>query len=181
MKRILFLIITLLMLLPCMAQAADPIITSDVRTFNPLKGEYTLKGNVFVQLTPHDQVLTITGDYTTVMVFSMEVHGQGNIGLSYGDLKFKCDKTDVYHSKRTAFVEGNLTFQDGNTIITAEKGAFCWKTKLATFQGKVMVNGKPYEQEIQYNVQTKEITGTPGAPLPQAPIEKDNKENTVSK
>lgn len=178
MKRILFLIITLLMLLPCMAQAADPVITSDVRTFNPLKGEYTLKGNVFVQLTPHDQVLTITGDYTTVMVFSMEVHGQGNIGLSYGDLKFKCDKTDVYHSKRTAFVEGNITFQDGPVTITAEKGAFCWKTKLATFQGKVMVNGKPYEQEIQYNVQTKEIAGVQNPSEPQATA---NQNNTVSK
>lgn len=157
MKKVFLLLVTLLMLLPCMVQAAEPIITSDVRTFNPLKGEYTLKGNVFVQITPHDQVLTITGDYTTVMVYAMEIHGKGNIGLSYGDLKFKCDKTDVYHSKRTAFVEGNLSFQDGATSIKADKGAFCWKTKLATFQGNVVVNDKPYDKEIQYNVVTKEI------------------------
>ena len=157
MKRIFLIVLTLLMLLPCMAQAADPVITSDVRTFNPLKGEYTLKGNVFVQLTPHDQTLTITGDYTTVMVYSMEVHGSGNIHLTYGDLNFTCDKTDVYHSSRTAFVEGNLSFQDGSTVITAEKGSFCWKTKLATFHGNVVANGTPYKQDIQYNVNTKEI------------------------
>lgn len=161
MKKILVLLIALMLFLPGVVQAADPIIKSDNRTFNPLKGEYALKGNVFVQLTPHDQVLTITGDYTTVLVYSMEVHGHGNIGLTYGDLKFKCDKTDVYHSNRTAFVEGNITFQDGSTIITAEKGAFSWKTKLASFQGKVTVNGQPYEQDIQYDVQTKQFLPAP--------------------
>lgn len=157
MKKILMLLVTFLLLLPCLAQAAEPIIKSDTRTFNPLKGEYALKGNVFVQLTPHDQVLTITGDYTTVLIYSMEVHGHGNIGLTYGDLNFKCDKTDVYHSNRTAFVEGNITFKDGPTTITAEKGSFCWKTKLAAFQGKVVVNGKAYDRDVQYDIQTKQL------------------------
>lgn len=97
------------MMLPSMC-FADPVIKSDSRTFNPLTGVYDLQGNVFVQFPAHDTTLTITGDATKVYLYAMEVHGQGNIRLSFGDMSFACDKVDVYHSGRTAYVNGNLVF-----------------------------------------------------------------------
>ena len=145
------------MLLPASVFASDPVITSDSRTFDPLSGEYTLTGHVYVRITPHDQEMIITGDYTKVKVYSMEVHGKGNINLTYGDLNFTCAKTDVYHSNRTAYVEGNITFKDGPTTITADKGSYCWKTKLAAFQGNVVVNGQAYDHDIQYDVTAKKV------------------------
>lgn len=151
----------LLMLLPSMCSAVEPKITSDTRTFNPLKGIYDLRGNVFVQFPAHDTLLTITGDTTQVYLYDMEVHGQGNITLSFGDMSFKCDKVDVFHKERTAYVEGKCSFVDkfeNKTVsITADKGSYCWKTKLAHFSGNVSVDGQKKKQDVTYNVITKEF------------------------
>ena len=87
----------------------------------------------------------------------MEVHGQGNITLSFGEMSFNCDKVDVYHSDRAAYVAGNCNFKDGSTTITADLGSYCWKTKLAAFSGKVKVNGKSHKGDIAYNVITKQF------------------------
>ena len=140
-----------------MCGAVEPTIKSDKRTFNPLTGVYDLQGNVFVQFPAHDTMLTITGDTTKVYFYKMEMHGQGNITLSFGEMRFKCDKVDVYNSDRTAYVEGNCDFKDDAMLITADKGSYCWKTKLASFQGKVKVNGKAYKNDVVYNVMTKKL------------------------
>lgn len=157
MKKLILSVVMLLMLLPSLCWAVEPIITSDSRTFNPLKGIYDLRGNVFVQFPVHDTTLTITGDTTQVYLYNMEVHGQGNITLSFGEMRFNCDQVDVYHSDRTAYVNGNLKFQDEAVNITADSGSYCWKTKLAAFHGNVKVNGKPQNDDIAYNVTTKKI------------------------
>ena len=157
MKKFILAMLLLLTMIPSMCSAVEPVITSDSKTFNVMKGIYDLRGHVFVQFPAHDPTLTITGDATQVYMYAMEVHGQGNITLSFGDMHFKCDKVDVYHSDRTAYVTGNLNFQDGNTKITADKGSYCWKTKLAEFSGNVTVNGSPHAGAVAYNVMTKEI------------------------
>ena len=160
MKKLLLVITMLLMLLPSLC-FADPVIKSDSRTFNPINGVYDLQGNVFVQFPVHDTTLTITGDTTKVYMYAMEVHGSGNITLSFGDMHFKCDKVDVYHSDRTAYVDGNLHFQDAATTITADSGR---SPKLnvilplpSAFHGNVVVNGTPHEGDIAYNVMQKKI------------------------
>ena len=146
-----------LLMLPSLCLAVEPTIKSDTRTFNPLKGIYDLQGHVFVQFPAHDTLLTITGDNTRVHLYQMEVHGQGNITLSFGEMCFNCDKVDVYHSDRAAYVAGNCNFKDGSTTITADLGSYCWKTKLAAFSGKVKVNGKSHKGDIAYNVITKQF------------------------
>ena len=108
MKKLLLILTMLVMMLPSMC-FADPVIKSDSRTFNPLTGVYDLQGNVFVQFPAHDTTLTITGDATKVYLYAMEVHGQGNIRLSFSDMSFACDKVDVYHSGRTAYVKEVVT------------------------------------------------------------------------
>lgn len=157
MKKIFLLIMMLLMLLPTICFAAEPIIQSDSRTFNPLKGIYDLRGNVFVQFPVKDITMTINADTAQVYIYNMEVHGQNNITLSFGDMSFKCDKVDVYHSDRTAYVSENCIFQDGNTNITSDKGSYSWKTKIAAFQGNVKVNGQPHDGDIAYNVIAKKL------------------------
>lgn len=156
MKKLLLAIVMLLMLIPSLC-FADPVITSDSRTFNPMTGVYDLQGNVFVQFPVHDTTLTITGDSTKVYMYAMEVHGNGNIRLSFGDMHFNCDKVDVYHSNRTAYVTGNLHFNDNATTITADSGSYNWSTKVAAFHGNVNVNGTPHDGDIAYNVVEKRI------------------------
>lgn len=169
MKKFLIAIL-MIFILPVMCFAAEPtssthktskgndvVIKSDTRTFDILKGIYDLNGNVFVQLPARDKTLTIKGDRTTVHLYKMEVHGKGNITLIYDDLDFKCDAVDVYHKARTAYVAGNILFQHDNTKITANKGEFNWKTKLATFDGNVVVNGEAQSGKIIYNVLEKKI------------------------
>ncbi len=138
-------------------KGGDVIIQSDTRTFDIMKGIYDLNGNVFVQLPAHDKTLTIKGDRTKVHFYQMEVHGNGNITLIYDDLNFKCDTVDVYHKQRTAFIAGNLNFVDGDTKITADKGSFNWKTKLASFEGNVTLNGKPQQGTLTYHVIQKKV------------------------
>ena len=157
MKKIILALFMLLMLLPSMCGAVEPTIKSDKRTFNPLTGVYDLQGHVFVQFPAQDTMLTITGDNTKVYLYNMEVHGQGNITLSFGKMSFKCDKVDVYHYDRTAYVEGNCNFQDDGMVITSDKGSYCWKTKIADFQGNVKVNGKASKSDVRYDVMTKKL------------------------
>ena len=159
MKKLLLLIMVIVMFIPSLCLAAEPIIKSDTRTFNPFTGVYDLKGNVHVQIPTNDTMLTITGDQTMVSLYKMEVHGQGNITLAYDDLKFHCDKVDVYHKDRTAYVTGNCSFVNGATSISADQGSFNWKTKLANFQGNVKVNGVPQKEAVTYNVLTKSFVG----------------------
>lgn len=159
MKKLLLLIIAIVMFIPSLCAAAEPIIKSDTRTFNPFTGVYDLRGNVYVQIPTNDTMLTITGDQTMVSLYKMEVHGQGNITLVYDDLKFHCDKVDVYHKDRTAYVTGNCSFVTGATSISADQGSFNWKTKLANFQGNVKVNGVPQKDAVTYNVLTQSFVG----------------------
>lgn len=169
MKKI-FLTILMLLMLPAMCLANDTtssthktskgkevVIQSDVRSFDILKGVYDLQGNVFVQLPAHDKTLTIKGDRTAVHLYKMAVHGKGNIILIYDDLDFKCDTVDVYHKGRTAYINGNISFQHDKTKITSDKGSFNWKTKLATFEGNVTVNGEPREGKVTYHVLDKKF------------------------
>lgn len=165
-----FMIFLMLLMLPTLCFANEPtssthktskgnevVIQSDTRTFDILKGVYDLNGNVFVQLPARDKTLTIKGDRTTVHLYKMEVHGKGNITLIYDDLDFRCDAVDVYHKNRTAYVIGNMNFQHGKTKISADKGNFNWKTKLASFEGNVIVNGKKHPGKVTYNIVEKKI------------------------
>lgn len=162
MKKIIALVLMLVTLIPalCFAGKVEPVIRSDSRTFNPLSGVYDLQGNVFVQFPAKNKILTITGDATQVHLYAMEVHGQGNITLTYDDLTFKCNKVDVYHSDSSAHVSGNLLFTQGQTRITANEGVFNWKNKQAEFDGNVTVNGKPHEGLLTYDVIQQKIVDT---------------------
>lgn len=162
MKKILLTICMLLMLIPSVCLAEGPTITSDSRTFDPIRGIYDLRGNVFVQFPAQDTMLTITGDTTQVYLYAAEVHGKDNITLTYGNMNFRCDKVDVYGTESTAYVSGNISFVQGGTSITADSGSFNWRTKLASFSGNVKVNGKPQKDGVTYNVIKSEI-------VPQAP------------
>ncbi len=167
MKKLLMLLVTFVLfsLLPgiCMA-GVTPVIRSDHRTFDPLKGIYNLRGNVFVQIPVHDTLLTITGDTTAVYLFSMEVHAEGNINLAYEDLLFSCGQADVYHAESTAYVRGNLLFTDGTVEIQADKASFSWKTKEAVFSGNVFINEARQKGDVHYDVVQKVFLEEPAPP-----------------
>ena len=192
MKKIFIICCLLLSLVPGLCFADSPIIKSDSRTFDIMKGVYDLQGNVFVQFPAHDKTLTIQGDRTQVFLYDMEVHGKGNISLAYDELSFLCDQVDVYHKQRSAFVFGNCSFQHEDLRITADQGSFNWKRKLASFQGNVLVNEQPTAGRVVYHVLEKrflteaEITTLQLPPLPPMPVieaatEADNKEQAQVK
>ena len=188
MKKIFAICCLLLTLLPALCLADTPIIKSDSRTFDVMKGVYDLQGNVFVQFPAHDKTLTIKGDRTQVFLYDMEVHGVGNIQLAYDQLNFLCDRVDVYHKQRTAFVAGHCRFQHEGLELTADQGSFNWKKKLATFQGHVSVDQGPFQEKVVYHVLEKrfltdeEIAALQLPPLPPLPVEEiaaPNKEETA--
>lgn len=168
MKKII-LTILLLFLIPLQCLANDVassthttskgelVVQSDSRTFDVLKGVYELKGNVYVNLPIRKKKLVVKADRASVHIYDLEVHCSGNINLVYNDLNFKCDSVDVFHEGRIAYVTGNLQFDDGKTKITADKGSYCWKTKLASFEGNVVVNDEPQCGIVTYHVVNNKI------------------------
>lgn len=154
MRKFIFHLIALLLLIPNMA-FAEFTVNSDYRTFDIVKGIYDLKGNVFVQFPVHDTTMTITGNETKVFMYKQEVHGTGNIKLSFGDLKFSCDKVDVFSKERTAYLEGNMKLITDTVTITSDSGSYCWKTKIANFNDNVYVNGQAKPNNTKYNMETK--------------------------
>ena len=176
MKKIFLICCLLLSLVPGLCFAESPIIKSDSRTFDIMKGVYDLQGNVFVQFPAHDKTLTIKGERTQVFLYDMEVHGKGNISLDYDELSFLCDQVDVYHKKRSAFVFGNCSFRHQDLLITADQGSFNWKQKLASFQGHVVVDGQPADTKVVYHVleqrllSPEEIAALNLPPLPPMPV-----------
>lgn len=128
-------------------------ITSDTRHFNPISGEYDLNGHVFVSLPTHGEQLVIKADKAKVKLYSQEVTANGHITLAFGKMSFRCDETHVVSKERTAYVKGNILFKHLKNQIKADSAAYCWKTKLATFQN-ASVNGKDGQAEVKYNVMT---------------------------
>lgn len=149
MKKI-FVLVLMMLLLPAIC-LAEPQVTSDTKTFNPFTGVYDLRGNVHVEIG--DRI--ITGDAAQVSMYKLEVHGQGNITLREDDITFRCNTVDVYGKKKTAYVAGNMQFSQGDLVIKADSGSFCWGTKNAVFNGNVTVNGEPRSNEVVYNVREK--------------------------
>lgn len=139
------------------SKGRELVVQSDSRTFDVLKGIYELNGNVYVNLPLRKKNIIVKGDRASVHIYDLEVHCEGNINLSYGDLNFNCDSVDVYHKGSTAYITGNLQFDDGKTKITADKGKYCWKTKLATFEGNVIVNGENKGNKVTYHIINKII------------------------
>lgn len=157
MKKFIFMLVLAISIIASTCFAKEPIITSDTRTFNPMSGVYELTGNVHVEIESQDQPIIIKGGHAKVNIYSMEVHADKNISLSFGEMNFLTDKVDVYHKNRTAYVNGNCKFKDARVAISSDKGTYCWKTKLSTFSGNVVLNGEPINKDIQYNVVTGEI------------------------
>lgn len=158
MKKLFLMTVLLICMLASNCFAADPIITSDIRTFNPLSGVYELTGNVHVEIESHNQPIIIRGDHAKVNVYAMDVHADKNITLTFGDMNFLTDKVDVYHKEHTAYVSGNCRFKDSRITVSSDKGSYCWKTKLSVFSGNVVLNGKPVNGDITYNVISGEIS-----------------------
>lgn len=154
MRKIIFSIILTIIMLPSIC-FAEPIIKSDSRTFDIIKGVYDLRGNVFVQFPVRGSNMTITGDITKVYMYQQEVHGSGNITLSFDNMKFSCDNVDVYSNQRIAYLEGNMNFNSNDLNITSDSGSYNWKTKIAIFNGNVKVNGESKPNNTKYNMETK--------------------------
>lgn len=157
MKKVFLMIFLILGVLTSTCFAKQPTITSDARTFNPLTGIYELTGNVHVELENHNQPILIQGQHAKVHIYTLEVHADNNISLTFGDMNFICDSVDVYNSNNTAYVNGNCKFTDSRINATSDKGSYCWKTKLAIFSGNVRLNGEPINGDVKYNVITGEI------------------------
>lgn len=152
MKKI-FALVLMLLFIPAIC-LAKPQVTSDKQSFNPFTGVYDLQGNVHVEIG--DRI--ITGDAAQVGTYTLEVHGQGNITLRESDIAFDCDTVDVYGREKTAYVNGDMRFTQGDLVITADNGSFNWGTKNAVFTGNVVVNGTPQSGAITYNVRDKTFT-----------------------
>ncbi len=153
MRFLLIFFTILFMAFSSSVDASTPVVKSDSRTFNPLTATYNLKGNVYVEIGSQ----IITADEATVSLLSLEVHGKGNIKLNNNDISFSSNSVDVYGTQSTAYCIGNCVFAQANTKITADQGSFNWKTKIATFDGNVIVNDTPKSGTIKYNVITKEF------------------------
>lgn len=130
---------------------ADFTVSSDSREFSVITGVYDLAGNVIVQFPARGSTMTITADKAKVQMYQQELHGNGNITLTWDGLKFSCDSVDVYHTERTAYLTGSLIFDANGHHITSNEGQYNWKSKIALFSGNVVVDGASKTGSVQYS------------------------------
>ena len=154
MKKVFILVSLLLALfLPSLALAARPEVSADNTQFNPLTGIYQLDGNVTVRLPGQ----IIIADHATVHMYQLTVQASGNVRLSDNDISFYCDQVNVIGNESTAYCSGNCRFTEGATNINSNQGSFNWDSKIATFNGNVMVNGAARQGTVAYNVINKQF------------------------
>lgn len=142
------------MLIPATCLAGKFTVASDSREFNIVTGEYNLAGHVIVEFPAQGSTMTITGDKAIVQMYQQELHGNGNITLTWDNLNFNCDIVDVYHTQNTAYLKGNLRFKANGNNITSNTGVYNWNTKVAKFSGNVIVNGSRKSGDVSYSFKT---------------------------
>ncbi len=130
---------------------AEFTVNSATKNFDILTGDYHLTGNVIVKFPVQNSTMSIKGDQAVVQTWQQELHANGNIKLSWENLNFSCDRVDVYHTDKTAYLSGKLFFKANGNHITADTGTYCWKTKLARFNGNVTVNGVAKPGTVTYS------------------------------
>ena len=134
MRKIIFSIILTIIMLPSIC-FAEPIIKSDSRTFDIIKGVYDLRGNVFVQFPVHGSNMTITGDMTKVYMYQQEVHGSGNITLSFDNMKFEVNP--IVNSFKKTLSNSNFLVMKCFKLIFSEEGQaknICYSWQIYGFQ-----------------------------------------------
>jgi lipopolysaccharide export system protein LptA len=150
MKRLL-LTLVLCLCLPLLC-AAEPAISSDRQSFDPLTGTYDLQGHVRVDFGTY----LICGDAAQVNIYQLQVRAQGGITFRNSDITFLCDQVRVEGRQSTAYVRGHLRFtQSGGPSISADDGSFNWQSKLAVFTGAVVVDGIAHSGTVTYNTELR--------------------------
>lgn len=152
-NKLMAIIFMLLMLIPTVC-FAEYTVSSDSRDYSIINGTYELQGNVIVQFPVRGENMRITADWARVQMWQQELHSGGNVNLEWGALSFNCENVDVYHSERTAYLSGDLRFNCNGNYVTSDEGSYCWKTKLATFSGNVVVNGISKDDTVIYSFRT---------------------------
>ena len=97
----------------------------------------------------------VTSDKQTFNPFTGVYDLQGNVHVEIGDRIITGDAAQVSMYKLEVHGQGNITFTQGDMIISADTGSFNWSTKNAVFNGNVIVNGEPKNGEVIYNVREK--------------------------
>lgn len=149
-KKIILAFVFTLLMLPAVC-FADFTVSSNAKEFNIITEVYNLTGNVVVQFPAQGSTMTITGDKAIVQMYQQELHGDGNITLAWNGLKFACDKVDVYHTQRTAYLKDRLVFDANGHHITSDQGQYNWQTKIAVFSGNVIVDNVSKNGDVKYS------------------------------
>ena len=166
MKKLLsafmILFMACLFMVPQSIEAAKekPIIKADKQSFDPSRGVYSLKGNVYVYASGR----SVTANEATFDPASLQVWADGNVTFKQDGMIITGDTLRVYVSKKTAILSGNIMFKNATLAISATEGEYNWKSKVATFKNNVVVkddSGEPdYFSDFSYNVISGEVVAS---------------------
>ena len=152
MKKVLlvFFGIFALMCNVCFADAATDAekkghfsVTSDHRSFNPFNMSYTLKGNVVAKFPNRDGVVTVRADKGVAYFFAQKVVAKGGVALDFNGLYLACDEAIILLKQKTANLYGNVVFKSATDHITAPKGRYDWRNRVANFENAVRNGAAP--------------------------------------
>ena len=149
------LTLVLVCLVPSLCLAKMPDISSQTRSFNPLTGMYVLKGDVRVDFGNR----VITADEAKGSLLTQVVDAKGHVHLEdvKYEITFSSDRTQVRAGEKIADCYDSCEFTCNGVTITADHGQYNWKTRLATFDGNVTVNGEKREGTVTFDVRSKQL------------------------
>ena len=119
---------------PAGAEAAMPKIQADQQYFDVERGLYVLRDNVVIE---HKNRRVTAGEARTNLV---EVWARGGITFFQDDIRMSGNSVYANFPKHSVQVSGGVDFSRDDLRIHADAVEFNWKTKLAVFNGNVIVH-----------------------------------------
>ncbi len=150
-RKIGVLVLLFSFLLTSLAFAGRPSVTADESYFDPDVGQYILTGNVRIEIGSR----LITASAARFSPVTMEVWGDNGAELYQGDIYFSGGSIYVNGPQRTAYISGGTYFKRDGLAISSDSASFNWSTKLAAFDGNVVINqngNEWYTGYQEYNV-----------------------------
>jgi hypothetical protein len=76
-----------------------------------------------------DQPVEVVADNIQFEREKRKIIGQGNVVVTYKDVKLQSDRAEVYTDTKKAFAEGHVTIIDGNSSLSAERAEYDFRNR----------------------------------------------------
>jgi len=87
----------------------------------PVTQAYAIGEGLFDKMRGSEEPVTVKGNKVTYLQEQKKIIGEGNVSITYGDVKLLCDKIIVYTDTKEAICEGNVKITQPGVTFQGDK------------------------------------------------------------